>query len=196
MEDSFLEEQYAVVKPTSIVDANQAVLPPMSAPINRSEPRITIDAPRMNKRGVTDPTSGVKLNRMRSMMTTNPFKRGLSSAGYEDQLTTPSSGEPPQRRLTVRGSLSSLRRSVVGTLYRKPSSIERGTRGGGGGGKLVNDTLRSHPSLGCMMEEGEGEGEVRQPVSPTLYSRGHILMQASHIKDEESRRVTEMAFCT
>jgi hypothetical protein len=48
-----------------------------------------------------------------------------------------------------------------------------------------------------MMEVEEGEGgEVRKAVSPILYSRGHILMAASHIKDEESRRVTEMAFLT
>ena len=190
IEDSFLEEQYVVVEPTS---TNQAELAPMSAPISGSEPRFTLDTPRVNKRGVTDPTNGV-LNRKRSkMMITNPFKRGLSSAGYEDQLTTTPSGDTPRRRLSVKTSFSSLRRSVVGTLSRKASSPDRGA----GRGKM-NDTVQSPTSLGSMMEEeeGEGEGGVRKAVSPILYSRGHILMEASHIKDEESRRVTEMAFLT
>jgi len=178
------------VKPTSTSDANQAVVPPMSAPISGSEPRITLNTPRMSKRGGSDPTYGV-LNRKRSMILTNPFKWGSSFAGYEDQSTTTSSSpEPPQRRLSVKSSLSNLRRSVVGTLSRK-ASLDRGV-----GASKMNDTLRSPTSLGSMMEEEEGEGEVRKAVSPILYSRGHILMAASHIKDEESRRVTEMAFLT
>lgn len=169
IEDSFLEEQYMVVEPC----ANQAALAPI------------LSTPRMNRRGVTDPTNGI-LNRKKSMITLNPFKRSLTS-GYGDQLTPPSSGEPPQRRLSVKASFSNIRRSVVGTLSRKTSSPDRGA----GGGKMMNDA--SH-SLGSMMEEEEGE--VRKAVSPILYSRGHILMEASHIKDEESRRVTEMAFLT
>ena len=189
IEDTFLEEQYVVVEPTSTFDGNQAALAPMSAPINGSEPRFTLSTPRMNKRGVTDPTNG-NLNRKKSMIT-NPFKRGLSS-GYDDQLT-PSS--EPQRRLTVKTSFSNIRRSVVGTLSRKTTSPDRGA----GGGKM-NDTpspissgSRHSPTLLSSTME-EGEGEVRKAVSPTLYSRGHILMEASHIEDEESRRVTEMAF--
>jgi len=192
IEDSFLEEQYLVAKPTSTVVANQAILPPMSALINGSEPRITVNTPRMNKRTGSDPTNGV-LNRRGSMMLTNLFKRGLSSAGHEDQLTTTPSGERPQRRLSVKSSFSSLRRSVLGSLSRKTSSIDRGT---GRGGRLMNDTLRSPTSLGSMMEEEERDGEVRRAVSPILYSRGHILREASYIKDEETRRVTEMAFLT
>jgi len=192
IEDSFLEEQYLVAKPTSTVVANQTILPPMSALINGSEPRITVNTPRMNKRTGSDPTNGV-LNRRGSMMLTNLFKRGLSSAGHEDQLTTTPSGERPQRRLSVKSSFSSLRRGVLGSLSRKTSSIDHGT---GRGGRLMNDTLRSPTSLGSMMEEEEREGEVRRAVSPILYSRGHILREASYIKDEETRRVTEMAFLT
>ena len=185
IEDSFLEKQYVVVEPPSTFeDTDQAALAPMSAPINGSEPRFTLSTPRMNRRGVTDPTNG-NLNRKKSMIT-NPFKRGLSS-GYEDQLTTPSSGEP-HRRLSVKTSFSNIRRSVVGTLSRRISSPDRGA----GVGRM-NDVARSPTSLGSTMEEEE---EVRKAVSPILYSRGHILMEASHIKDEESRRVTEMAFLT
>jgi hypothetical protein len=178
IEDSFLEEQYVVVEPTSTFDVNQAAIIPLSAPISGSEPRFTLSTPRMNKRGVTDPTNGV-LNRQKSTIT-NPFKRGVSSA-YEDQLTP---SVEPQRRLSVKTSFSSLRRSVVGTLSRKASSPDRASS--------IFPGIRSPTSLGSMMEEEEGE--VRKAVSPILYSRGHILREASHIKDEESRRVTEMAF--
>lgn len=174
IEDSFLEDKY-VVEPT--FDGNQAALAPMSVPINGSEPRFTLSTPRMNRRGATDPTNG-NLNQKKSMIM-NPFKRGLRSC-YEDQLTTPS-GEPTQRRLSVKSSFSNLRRSVVETLSRKASSPDRGAGSG-----------NSPTLLGSMMEEGEEE--LRKAVSPILYSRGHILMAASHIKDEESRRVTEMAF--
>lgn len=188
IEHGFLEEQYLVVKPTSTADANQAVVPPMSAPINGSERKFTRNTPRMNKRGGSDPTNGA-LIRKTSMILTNPFKRNLSFAGHGDQSTTTSSGELPQRRLSVKTSLSNLRRSVVGSLSLKMSSHDRGAGVG-----RTNDTLRSPTSLGSMMEEEEGE--VRKAVSPILYSRGHILMEASRIKDEESRRVTEMAFLT
>ena len=189
IEDSFLEEQYVVVEPTSTFNGNQAALAPMSAPINGSEPRFTLSTPRMNKRGVTDPTNG-NLDRKKSIIM-NPFKRGLSS----DDQSTPSN--EPQRRLTVKTSFSNIRRSVVGTLSRKTSSPDRGAGGGkmnDASSPIFSGILHSPTSLGSMMEEGEGE--VRKAVSPTLYSRGHILLEASHIKDEESRRVTEMAFLT
>lgn len=35
---------------------------------------------------------------------------------------------------------------------------------------------------------------VRQPLSPTYYTRGFILQEMNGIEDEESRRVTELAF--
>jgi hypothetical protein len=181
IEDSFLEEGYV---PTSSFDGKLA-LGPMTAPVNSSEPRFILNAPRMNKRGVTDPTNG-NLNRKRSIIS-NPFKRGLSS-GYEDQLTPPSG---LQKRLTVKTSLSNMGRSVVGTLSRRTSPDR--------GGKIVD---ASHPSISPVNLDSPTspcsgtEEEVRRAVSPIVYSRGHILMEASHIKDEESRRVTEMAFLT
>lgn len=181
IEDSFLEEQCVVVEPTSTF-YNQAALVPMSAPIIGSEPSFTLSPPWMNRRGVTDPTNNGNLNRKKSTITLNPFKR----AGNDDQSTLPSSGELPQRRLSAKTSFSNLRRSVVNTLSRKTSSLDRGT-----GGKMMSDTCTS---LGSTMEEREEE--MRKAVSPILYSRGHILMAASHIEDEETRRVTEMAFLT
>ena len=36
----------------------------------------------------------------------------------------------------------------------------------------------------------------RQPVAPTMHSRGSILHQAHFIEDDESRRLSEMAFLT
>lgn len=39
-----------------------------------------------------------------------------------------------------------------------------------------------------------GSGPRRQPISPTMHSRGSILMETKAIVDEESRRLSEMAF--
>lgn len=181
IEDSFLEEGYVTVGPTSPFDGKLA-LGPMTAPVNSSEPRFTLNTPRMSKRGVTDPTNG-NLNRKKSMIL-NPFKRGLSS-GYEDQLA-PSSGL--QKRLTVKTSLSNMGRSVVGSLSRRTSPDR--------GGKIVDASRQPISPDSSTSPSSRTEEEVRSAVSPIVYSRGHILMEASHIKDEESRRVTEMAFLT
>ena len=159
-------EEYIVVKSTSISDGK-----PMT-PINAM---FTSNATRMNVRGVTDPTNG-NLNRKKSMIS-NPFKRGLTC---EDQST--SSGQP-QRRLTMKASFSNLGRNVVGTLSRRTSRDR------------VGAVSRPSPPIFTGISPAE-DGEVRRAVSPILYSRGHILMEASHIKDAESRRVTEMAFLT
>lgn len=39
-----------------------------------------------------------------------------------------------------------------------------------------------------------GSGLRRKPVSPTMHSRGSILLEMKGIEDEESRRLSEMAF--
>ena len=182
-DSSFLEQPHAAVEPTPICNNNQAALAPMSAPVDGSQPTFTLSAPPMQKRGVTDPGN---LNRKKSMIV-NPFKRGLSS-GYEDQ-----SGEPP-KRLTVKTSFTNMRRSVVGTLSRMTSP----DRVSGGN---IFDASHLPPSpiflgkLDSPTSPSSGT-EERKAVSPIVYSRGHILMEASHIKDAESRRVTEMAFLT
>ncbi|KAK0205047.1 hypothetical protein DFS33DRAFT_727148 [Desarmillaria ectypa] len=101
-------------------------------------------------------------------------------------------------------SLTTIRRSVVGTLGRKgksdlppsptipsplPSSPPVERRG-----------LRAMRSLGFNRQLSVVTGaEVpavgpRQPLSPTIHNPGSILLGTCEIEDEESRRVTELAF--
>ncbi|KAK0469500.1 uncharacterized protein EV420DRAFT_37802 [Desarmillaria tabescens] len=101
-------------------------------------------------------------------------------------------------------SLTTIRRSVVGTLGRKektdlppsptipsplpsPPPVER--RG-----------LRAVRSLGFNRQLSIVTGaeaptlSPRQPLSPTIHNPGSILLGTCEIEDEESRRVTELAF--
>ncbi|KAF8802498.1 hypothetical protein BYT27DRAFT_7261032 [Phlegmacium glaucopus] len=193
IEDSFLEEQDVVAE--VIFDGTQGV----TAPISGNETKFSLSTPLMKRRVWTDPTNG-GLDRKKSMVM-NPFRRGNSANG-DHSITPP--GEFP-RRLSVKASLSNMRRSVVGTLSRK-LTVENS-----GGGKKFDashlppspvlplafgNSRSSYTSPSVRMEEGGESLPMRRAVSPMLYSRGHILMEASHIEDEESRRVTEMAFLT
>ena len=188
IEDNFLEEQFLVVGPTSTLGHDQ--VPPTTAPINGSEP---LSSPRMKKRVLTDPTNG-DMNRNKSIIM-NPFKRGLN----EDHSTT-IPGERP-RRLSIKRSLSNMHRSVTSSLSRKSVSPD-GKRKMFDASHLPPSpvfplSFRSLHSPRSPTSPGfKTEGEMRRAVSPTVYSHGHILMEASYIEDEESRRVTEMAFLT
>ena len=56
-----------------------------------------------------------------------------------------------------------------------------------------------HHASSSVSSEGRTTGvglRPRQPVAPTMHSRGSILHQAHFIEDEESRRLSEMAFLT
>ncbi|KAK0480199.1 hypothetical protein IW261DRAFT_119665 [Armillaria novae-zelandiae] len=138
------------------------------------------------RRGLTDPStteSRAKGQRRRSL---NLFKK-LDKAPGSRSLTT-------------------IRRSVVGTLGRKekstlppsptipsplpsppPPPVER--RG-----------LRAVRSLGFNRQLTVVTGaplpppKPRQPLSPTIHNPGSILLGTCEIEDEESRRVTELAF--
>lgn len=77
-------------------------------------------------------------------------------------------------------SLSTLRRSIVGTL-------SRGSRSRAPTGSVpvnVAEQMRAKsPSL-----------NTRQAVNPRMHNEGTILMETANIEDEESRRMTELAF--
>ncbi|KIJ13472.1 hypothetical protein PAXINDRAFT_170530 [Paxillus involutus ATCC 200175] len=75
-------------------------------------------------------------------------------------------------------SLTNLRRSVAGSL-RIPSSTTLSTL-----------DLPPSPTLSSYLA---GQGP-RTAISPTMHSRGSILLETRDIKDAESRRLSELAF--
>ena len=184
-----LEEQDVVAEVT--IDYHQEATATSGNPTRST----SLSAPRMKKRGMTDPTNN-NLDRKISMIV-NSFKRSSSATG-DHSISPPPSGEQRGRRLSVKASLSNMRRSVVGTLSRK--SISAGNTRGPKmfdashlpPSPVVPSAWRS-PTPGFNTEGGEA---VRRAVSPILYSRGHILLETSNIEDEETRRMTEMAFLT
>ncbi|KDQ56988.1 hypothetical protein JAAARDRAFT_35587 [Jaapia argillacea MUCL 33604] len=96
-------------------------------------------------------------------------------------------------------SLSNLRRSMTGqkkprpiTTYVAPPTSFDPSR------VPTSPTISSGPpdsayggSIAPMRTVGKG---LRAPISPTMHSRGSILMGMTDIQDEESRRLCEMAF--
>ncbi|TFK40202.1 hypothetical protein BDQ12DRAFT_721665 [Crucibulum laeve] len=165
--------------------------------------------PRARPRGLTDPTYNSK-SKVEKRKSLNPFKRGQA-------LEAPDSENSP-KRLSMSASLSNMRRSVVGSLSSRPkSTIETGA-----GSKMFDAShlppsptvpasftersSRSAPSLASGSASARSRSSSRpgattgvgarprQAVSPTLHSRGSILLETSNIEDEESRRMTELAF--
>ncbi|GJE96269.1 hypothetical protein PsYK624_124630 [Phanerochaete sordida] len=108
------------------------------------------------------------------------FKRHSSSA------TSPSQKAP---------SLGGLRRSVTGTISGKlglrPKSL------------VVDTALAAQPPATSPVSPLSASAptrldvpftRVRQPLSPTMHTRGSIIIHAEEIEDEESRRLAEAAF--
>ncbi|KAF9000652.1 hypothetical protein BDQ17DRAFT_1327605 [Cyathus striatus] len=163
------------------------------------EEGVSSPATRLNSRGLTDPLpTAAKLEKRKTL---NPFKRGQSL-----QPPISSDGQAP-KRLSVSASLSNLRRSVVGTVSRPKSTIDVGASS-----KMFNAShlppsptsptglsdrsSNSAPSVTSSRSGGTtGVGRrPRQAIQPTLHSRGSILLETAAIEDEESRRMTELAF--
>ena len=79
----------------------------------------------------------------------------------------------------------------------------KGTVGSGTDGLLsvwggVTGLLGGAPSIvtngsGSCSEDG-ADGEVRQALAPTIHNEASISHHMSNIEDEETRRVTELAF--
>jgi len=130
---------------------------------------------------------------------TNPVKRG--------QSLDPSSSVVAKNRLSV---LSSIRRSVVGSISRSKSAFIIGENK-----KTFNAShLPPSPTLPASFAEqarkfsptrslfpsprdsdaGSIQSVSRVAAAPMIYSRGGILNEVKNIKDEETRRVTELAF--
>ncbi|KAK2460939.1 hypothetical protein APHAL10511_007409 [Amanita phalloides] len=107
-------------------------------------------------------------------------------------------GQNPSRRLTVSASLTNMRRSVANALSRTKSSLGVPKRG------HTFDASHLPPSptypfssltrVGGRRSLDASATRLRQPVSPTLHNRASILLETSAIEDEETRRMTEVAF--
>jgi hypothetical protein len=165
----------------------------------------SLPLPRTRPRGLTDPNppKEAKTNRRKSI---NPFKRG--------QTLDPSSSTA-NKRLSMSASIGNIRRSVVGTLSRPKSTINTGLSGH----KTFDAShLPPSPTIPTSFSDqpksptspftsptrsrfsstrspvSEGSPRLRQAVSPVIHSRGTILIETNNIEDEESRRMTELAF--
>jgi len=105
-------------------------------------------------------------------------------------------------QLNSKLSMGSIRRSVVG-LARPKSAIFPSSGGRTfdashlppSPGIPVSFADRQDSSLGPNGFQRGGSVTRRAPLAPTMHSRGSILIEASGIEDEESRRMTELAFC-
>ncbi|PFH53140.1 hypothetical protein AMATHDRAFT_45763 [Amanita thiersii Skay4041] len=141
------------------------------------------------QRSLTDPTPPRPKNRRKRQPMS---KKGQTADSIEQQS--------PGKRLTVSASLTNMRRSVVNSLSRTKSNVNIG----GGKGDKTYDASHLPPSptfpptLASLARlELRHSSELlppRQPLSPTLHSRGSILLETSAIEDDEARRMTELAF--
>ncbi|KAF8905091.1 hypothetical protein CPB84DRAFT_1823433 [Gymnopilus junonius] len=170
-----------------------AISTPLVPPRSPPAPTSVGTTLRPQRRGVTDPV--VSMDRRKSF---NPFKRG--------QTMDVSPIPEPQRRLSMARSLSNLRRSVVGTLSHKPTKGAEGE-----GGRVEKNFDASHlpasptipqafarPRPSDVSKSSAGSPPptpgMRQAVAPIIYNRGSILLETAGIEDEETRRMTELAF--
>ncbi|KAJ3720817.1 hypothetical protein DFJ43DRAFT_1095136 [Lentinula guzmanii] len=101
-------------------------------------------------------------------------------------------------KMSRSGSLANFRHSVVSTLTRKPTkshslNFDTSTLPPS---PTVPASLGSHSSISAQSANSKNSNveSTRQALSPTIHSRGSILFETSHIEDEETRRMTEMAF--
>ncbi|KAG5723605.1 hypothetical protein E4T56_gene18152 [Termitomyces sp. T112] len=155
------------------------------------------DLPKARRR-FTDPTSGGK---------THQVEHRNSSFDLFKRFTAPPPNTASSRRLSMGASFYNMRRSLVGTLSRtkaaglvvktdrfdashlpppatpSPPAAYSGVRPAAGLKFLQEQQFPASP-----------ESKLRVSVSPMLYSRGTIVAEINNIEDEESQRMTELAF--
>jgi hypothetical protein len=150
------------------------------------------------RQGQTAPPSSPATAKADPKKSKNPVKRG--------QTLDPSTAVVAKNRLSM---LSSMRRSVVGSLSRSKTTFNTG-----GNKKTFNashlpssptipasfaEQAKKSPTRSLFMSPRRSDAGSKPPVSrvaaaPIIYSRGSILDEMKNIKDEETRRVTELAF--
>ncbi|KAF5372760.1 hypothetical protein D9615_010100 [Tricholomella constricta] len=169
-------------------------------------------------RNFTEPPilAGLKAPTPERRKSLNPFQRSQTLSPDPSSDSKPNSS----RRLSMSASISNMRRSVVGTLSRSikpiapkaeqdfdashlppsptiPNSFANQDKVPRSPGPVLMSP--TSPKWTTRFAQGQAhpislELKARQAVSPTLYSRGSILVQTNNIEDEETRRMTELAF--
>lgn len=151
------------------------------------------------------------VERKRSM---NPFKRAGTVSGAHGKDATDAGESPaaaaPRRRLTMGTSsfsMSNIRRSVVGSLSGRPANIGTQRRAKTFDASHLPPSPTSpvpRASTGTRASSSVGgrtmpvtpvsPTRARQPQQVVMYNRGSILLETAGIEDEETRRMTELAF--
>jgi len=123
-------------------------------------------------------------NRIKRKKSINIFKR---SQTLDPSSAGPSSDNP--NKLSVFTPLGNLRRSVVGSLSRPKSTspVNRRAPTKFDASHLPPPPTRCATSPGVMVRP-------RQPLGPTICSRDSIMPKTNEIGDDESRRLSELAF--
>ncbi|KAF7791737.1 hypothetical protein EIP86_002761 [Pleurotus ostreatoroseus] len=104
-------------------------------------------------------------------------------------------GPPPSKSAHTSASMSNLRK-FSSKLSLRPKSVavpESGRRDSTTSEDTVSPA-RSTRSSGVVHSSTMPIPRARKPLAPTMHDRGSILLQTGAIEDEESRRLSEMAF--
>ncbi|KAH8100956.1 hypothetical protein BXZ70DRAFT_1007886 [Cristinia sonorae] len=162
-----------VSSPTSLTSKVSA---PSSSPTPRPRTNISVTSETRDRRA--------------SVSFGSLFGKGHSSSLPSDDSLKPPTSPKPSR------SMSNLRKSVGGAFASKlrPKST-----------LVVNTTAAKQadfsrlppspaPAPAGSMSPGVGLRPPRQALSPTIHNRGSILLSTKNIEDDESRRLSEMAF--
>jgi hypothetical protein len=151
------------------------------------------------RRGHTAPSPPTTVNPGSSHQTSkNPMKRG--------QTLDPSSATAAKQRLSI---LSSVRRSVISSLGRSKSTYNASRNPS----KFDASHLPPSPTVSAPFAEqpqpksfsptrslfsnrrtSDAGSVPRVAAAPTLHNRASILVEVNNIEDEETRRMTELAF--
>jgi len=133
----------------------------------------------------------------RASTETSERRKSLAFGLFGKSGSGSSDGEPQRSPKPIR-SMTNLRRSVAGTLssrLRPKSTLIVNTSGKPDFSRLPpSPALLSPTSPGLRQQQQQQGGGLRVPLSPTIHNRGSILMSTKHIEDDESRRLSEMAF--
>ena len=91
-------------------------------------------------------------------------------------------------------SMLNLRRSVAQKLQIRPRSTAAPPSAFPAPPRATSPPPRERTSLGSDPSRTVGVGLRALPLSPTMHNRETMMLEAGRIEDDESRRLSEMAF--